>query len=399
MTITSNGGLQLFNIFWDQLQISSIIDNKVSKHSGVAHSSIIKNLTVGKMLGYSSLTELSDETKKEFFLSENANIDRTNYSRNMNKIGHYKQNTILRGVAKQATDMLKLGKRARKKALQVFDGSPLEVDGETFEGAEWVHDGRKGKNGLAWGYDVLTQIVKAGARCFPANFRVNDADKEWMISSSEQIRKLFDINRVAFDAGYRGMDFFYKLNQRDFLFYTKATMNWIWDLHSFSRTTTQLAEQAKSRFLRNHKYVEYTVKKTVDEGAHKGEVVKLRLVFVKDDPRVFLTNDFESPPKEIYEFYNDRWSIEETFKEEKDNLCFEKLTVRKQNAIRTHIMTVFLAFTICQLILARFPSIKGIKLLIRHIVKNIAQLVKTATGVALRFLQRFNYRRALEKQL
>jgi hypothetical protein len=313
----------------------------------------------------------------------------------MNKFNHYKQNTILTRFVEYLFPTLNIGKRAKIRGLQILDASALEVAGKTFENAELVYDSRI--DGLVWGYEVLTQIINIGGFSLPVQFRVNDLDKEKILQMFEDGREKFGIDRVSFDAGFKGMAFFKELHDRDFLFYTKGTMNWHWDFHCFDRQTNELLELAQFKFRRNYQYVDMIVEKEIDEGPHKGEIMKFRMVFVKGDKRVFLTNDFESSTKEIYGYYCRRWKIEEMFKEEKENLGFEKLTVRETNAIRTHIMTAFLAFIFCHLMLRRFPSIKGIKLFVRHVIKNAAELIITIQKVIVKFVKFFWYRFALEK--
>lgn len=367
----------------------------LKKRSGDSFGAILKNLVIGHMIGSKNLTELCDETSKEYFLSCNSNIDRTNYSRNMNKINHNKQNTFLTRLFGNVVSTLKIGKRAKKEALQILDGSALQVTGKSFEQAQYVHDGRV--NGLVWGYEVLTQMVNIGQYSFPIKFRFNDWNKKEIIKMFQVGKNKFGINRVSFDAGFRGMDFYHELSCQDFLFYTKATKNWHGSFHSFNKKTTELQEIAKKKFHRNFQYVDIPVEKKIEEGSQKGKIVKLRMIFVKNDKRIFLTNDFKSSAKKIYQYYCRRWKIEEMFKEEKQNLGFENLTVRKTNAIRTHIMTVFLAFTFCQLILKKFPTIKGIKLLIRQIIKQTAEITKTTKGITIKFIKKFKHQTTIEK--
>lgn len=393
--LSEHSGLQLFNLFWSKNNTSKIIDEIQPKKSGNDFSSIVKNLTIGKLIGCNSLDELCSKTEKEILLSCNTQIHRSNLSRNMNKLNHNKQTTILTRLVECILPTLNVGKRAKEDALQILDGSALEVTGETFEDAKWVHDSRVG--GTVWGYEVLTHMINIGEYSFPINSKINNLDKEDIIKMFEDGRTEFGIPRVAFDAGFRSMDFFYELNNRGFKFYTKATMNWHWNFHSFDRQTDQLAKLAKQKFHRNHQYVEFIVEKEVDEGKNKGKTMTLRLVFVKDDKRVFITNDFDSSAKKVYWFYCRRWKIEEMFKEEKQNLGFEKLTVRKINAIKTHLMTVFLAFIFCQLILKKFPSIKGIKLLVRNVINHLAEIIISTQRIIVKFVKNFKYRFALEK--
>ena len=184
------------------------------------------------------------------------------------------------------------------------------------------------------------------------------------------------------------MEFFKNLKELGIKFYTKATTNWLFEIYSWKKSAEKWAEQMKIAFKRNHKYVSKLVEK---------EGMQFLLVVSKDDPRIFLTNDLKATAKEVVDMYARRWKIETSFREEKQNLGFENLTVRKINAIRTHIMTVFIAFIFCQLCLSKFPKIKGIKLLIRKVFYNVANIIQKGTNIIVKFLEHFCYRKKLEK--
>jgi DDE family transposase len=387
--LTKNGGLSLFNDYWTQLNISENIDKAIPKKSGSATSSIFKNLIYGHIIKKHSLEELSYESKSDYFFTMNTTIHRTNYSRNMNRVGENIQNLLLKKVVNNIKKNLKFSKKSKKNALQIIDGSALEITGKTYEQADWVYDSRK--NGLVWGYEIISQIIRIGEYSFPFSFTINNSKKDKIIEIFEEGRSDFGINKVSFDAGFRGMDFFFKLNKKKFKFYTKATLNWIWDNNFFYQSTSKIKKNVQTKFWRNYRFIDLKVNKEVDEGDYKGEKLKLRLVFVKGDKRVFLSNDFESSNKEIYDFYLLRWKIEESFKEEKLNLGFEKLPVRKINGIQTHLMAVFIAFILCQLVLSKFKNIAGIKLLVRYVIKKIGIIKVRFNKLHVEFLEKFEF--------
>ncbi len=383
--LTKYAGLNLFNNYWDQNNISNIIDKALPKKSGSLASSILKNIIYGHIIEKHSLIELDYESKCEYFLTNNTTIHRTNYSRNMNKINGKTQNLLLKKVVNSIYSNLTFSNKAKRNAIQIIDGSALEITGKTYEQANWAYDGRK--SGLIWGYEILSQIIRIGEYSLPFSFSINNLEKNNIIEMFKEGRKNFGINKVSFDAGFRGMDFFMKLNKQDFKFYTKATKNWIWDFNCFYKSTDDLKKAVQIKFWRNYKYADYEVIKEVDEGKYKGKLLKLRLVFVKGDKRVFLTNDFISNNKKIFNFYFLRWKIEDTFKEEKLNLGFEKLPVRKINGIKTHLMAVFIAFLFCQIALCKFKQILGIKLLVRFIIKKVAIIYTKGTELIIKFLE------------
>lgn len=387
--ITSNsnfGGLQLFNIFWKEHDFATRFDKEVDKKSGENYSDIIKNVTVGHIIGYDSLEDLTDKTFKEELLRGNCQVSRSTYSRNMDALEYNKQNTILAYVVVQIIRRLRRSHKLLQTAIGIFDGSALPLSGKTFERAQWVHDGRE--DCLVWGYEVNTLLIHIGNYAFPFQFRVNDFSKEGIILMFKRMIRMIGIRRICFDAGYKGMEFFKELEELNMKFYTKATINWLFEKHSWKKSAQDWAEQMKVTFKRNHRYVSKLVQK---------EGMQFLLVITKDDPRIFLTNDIKATAKEVVDMYARRWKIETSFREEKQNLGFENLTVRKINAVRTHIMTVFIAYIFCQLCLHKFPKVDGIKLLVRKIFHNVANIIRQGTDIVVKFLEHFCYREKLER--
>jgi hypothetical protein len=389
ITLSSNfAGLELFNTFWKEQNFAAILDKEVEKKSGADFSDIIKNVTCGHILGYDSLEDLADKTLKEELLRGNCLVSRSTYSRNMNALAYNKQNTILAYVVTQIIRRLRRSRKPLCNAIGIIDGSPLSIGGETYERAQWVHDGRQ--NCLVWGYEVNTLLIQVGNYAFPFQFRVNDFSKKGIMMMTKRMIRMLGIRTICFDAGYKGMEFFKELEELNVKFYTKATKNWKFEKHSWEKSAKKWAEQMEKVFKRNHRYASKLVTK---------EGMKFLLVKAKDDPRTFLTNNCKATAKEVYNMYARRWKIETSFREEKQNLGFEQLTVRKINAIQTHIMTVFIAYIFCQLCLQKFPKLDGVKLLIRKVFHNAAHIIRKGTNIVVKFLEKFYYRKKLERLL
>jgi SRSO17 transposase len=86
--------------------------------------------------------------------------------------------------------------------------------------------------------------------------------------------------------------------------------------------------------------------------AHKDTPVDLGIVTLKDlgEYRVvvfkgecFVTNNFDVAPETVVARYQQRWTIEEFYKQSKENLSFGQFQVRNGLAIMRHWMLVFLA--------------------------------------------------------
>ena len=58
---------------------------------------------------------------------------------------------------------------------------------------------------------------------------INDESKSSILEVLEEMKLLFNTNKVAFDAGFKSNNFFEELDNRDLHFYTKATKNWIFN--------------------------------------------------------------------------------------------------------------------------------------------------------------------------
>ncbi len=87
---------------------------------------------------------------------------------------------------------------------------------------------------------------------------------------------------------------------------------------------------------------------------HAGEIFGLGKIYVKSlglyrliikDEKCFITNDFEEKAEEIIKIYKTRWTIDDFYKEAKDNLAFGQFQVRKGLSIMRHWMMAFLAYT------------------------------------------------------
>ena len=88
--------------------------------------------------------------------------------------------------------------------------------------------------------------------------------------------------------------------------------------------------------------------------AHEDTPVDLGTVTLKDlgDYRVvifkgecFVTNNVLESAETIVERYRQRWTIEEFYKQSKENLSFGQFQIRNGLAIMRHWMLVFLAYT------------------------------------------------------
>lgn len=377
--ITTNAGLKIYDSLWNRYDLSNNFDSVVPKHSGAKTSSIMQNLFFRNFIDADSMIALSEKDKEEYFLKKNASLDRTNYGRNLNKINDKQRGKIL----------LKFNNNFIKKedinedTIMIYDTTAIKAEGETYENTEMVYDSCEEK--MIKGYALNKLLLKTKKKLAVLDFELQNKEKDKTIEMFKKGRRLYGVNKVVIDAGpdLRGMDFYKKLDGEEFLFYTKAVVNWYFN-YGKDYTVEQLKEIIKPRLKR--------------EGMVSLEVWKddmlLRLIFVLNDPRVYLTNDLEIPAGKVVRYYDWRWDIEVTFREEKQNLGLGILPTTKLNGIKTHILLVLLGYVLSQLILAKRKVKKiteGIKLIKRKIVKVFAVIVEKYNKIILEFKSSYKY--------
>ena len=82
---TSHAGLALYAKLWNRFKLPNIFDSVVPKHSGAPYSHIAQNLFFRNLIDANSMSALSDLDKQEYFLRENASLNRTTYGRNLKR--------------------------------------------------------------------------------------------------------------------------------------------------------------------------------------------------------------------------------------------------------------------------------------------------------------------------
>lgn len=374
--ITTNAGLYLYDMLWAKHDLDRNFDSVVPKHSGQPYSKIAHNLLNRNLIDANPMAALAEKDKEEYFLAKNAKLDRTTYGRNLNRLDDEQRKKILL----KFNDNLIPRKEIDKHSIMIYDPTAIKAEGETYEGTEWVYDSCEDK--MIIGYALNKLMVKTKKKITVTDFNVNEQSMQKMIKAFKEGRMLYGINKVVIDADpkFGGMDFYKELGKEDFLFYTKATKSWLFN-YGFDMNTDQLRKKLMHLIKRN-----CILSRTV----YKDDM-KLRLVFVLGDKRVILTNDFKSNPIEVYNYYVDRWKIETSFKEEKQNLGLNILPSRKLEGIKTHFLLCVLAYILSQFIISKVKIADGIKLIKRRIVKVFAVIIKTEDKIEFEFDVRYRF--------
>lgn len=377
--ITTNAGLKIYKNLWDKHNLSFIFDSVAPKHSGAPTSSIMQNLFFRNFMDANSMAALSEKDKEEYFLKKNASLDRTNYGRNLNKLNDEQRHNIL---LKFNNNFIKQ-EDIDEDTIMVYDTTAIKAEGKSYENTKQVYDSCEEK--MIKGYALNKLLLRTKKKLGVMDLELQNEDKNKTIKMFKGVRRLYGVNKIVIDAGpdIRGMDFYKKLDGEGFLFYTKAVRDWKFN-YGKDYNVVELRELIMTRLKR--------------EGMVSLEVWKedmlLRLIFVLNDPRVYLTNDLEIAAGKVVKYYGWRWDIEVSFREEKQNLGLEILPSRKLNGIKTHVLLVLLGYILSQLILAKRKVkriTEGIKLIKRKIVKIFAVIREKYNIIRLEFKPSYKY--------
>lgn len=376
---TTNAGLKIYGDLWNKHNLSRIFDSVAPKHSGAPTSKIMQNLFFRNFMDANSMSALSEKDKEEYFLKNNISLHRTSYGRNLEKLNDKQRKSILlkfnnNFMAQEDID---------EDTIMIYDTSAIKAEGETYEDNDWTYDSCENKMIIGYGLNKL--LLRTKEKVAIIDYELQNKDKDKTIEMFKGGRRQYGVNKVVIDAGpdLIGMGFYKRLDNEGFLFYTKAVKSWYFN-YGKDYSVGQLRKVIKSRLRR--------------EGMVSLEVWKddmlLRLVFVLNDKRVYLANDLEIAAGKVVRYYDWRWGIETSFKEEKQNLGLETLPSRKLNGIKTHILLVLLGYALSQLILAKRIVKKiteGIKLIKRKIVKVFAFIVEKFGVIKFEFKPDYKY--------
>lgn len=354
---TSYAGLSIYQKLWNKFDLSTFFDAAVPKHSGSPFSTIMQNLFFRNLIDANSMSALSDADQQEYFLQQNGSHNRTTYGRNLKKLGEPERKNLLFRFNNRFIDREEIN----DDTIMIYDTTAIKAEGKRYENTKRVYDACEEK--MVRGYALGTLLLKTKKKLTVLDFNLQNEDKDVLIDKFKQGRRQFGVDKIVFDPGPEncGMGFYKKLDEEEFLFYTKAISHWKFN-HGKDLTADEIRQNLKKRLKK--------------EGMVSIEVWKddllLRLIFVQGDPRVFLTNDLEISAGKIVRYYRWRWDIEVSFREEKQNVGLNKLPCWNEQGLRTHFLLCMLAFVLSQLITAKVDIVNGIKLIKRRIVKVFA---------------------------
>ena len=163
------------------------------------------------------------------------------------------------------------------------------------------------------------------------------------VNDSEQAAQV-PLKRDAlyvFDKGYCDYNWWQKIDTAGAHFVTRFKDNAA--LIVEEEREVPLAERA---FIERDQIVRFRYKSTAKGRTNHYEKTLRRVEVIREGkaPLVLATNDFESSPAAIAQYYKDRWGIELFFKWIKQHLKIKKFFGRSLNAVHNQIVTALIAY-------------------------------------------------------
>ena len=352
---TSFGGIsKVQKVLMDE-KLKTFLDTSLNKRSGEKMSNIFSSLifkTTTKTQSITKFKRLKDPLLK-------IKSCRTSIGRQFDKFSSLSTEILNFFIPKKFLKSNKL--------MIIIDSTLLKAEGKTYKNTIKLYD--HNKNIYYYGYKICTFILSDGKSFYPYKFIINDESKESILDILKEIKNLFNVNKVSFDAGFRGDAFFEELDDFGFLFYTKATSNWYFNYgKNYQAKDILVSLKSKKGVYEDREVFRYNL--------------RLRLVSRKNDNRLILSNDFSWSKKNVFEKYVQRWDVETFFKEAKETLLLQKFVRRKTfESIISHITVVFASFSIVMQLARKLNIIvKGFQLFVENFI-NFKALVRKSKNI------------------
>jgi len=386
---TESAGLAVLRKELNEANILNFLDKQCPKHSGFKVSEIFSLCVFKNVLNIQTMTETSE--KFEQIPEFNLKINRTTIARNLIRIGKLKNYNFY--LSKFVEYLLKKYRIDKSLLRIIVDETTIEVDknSKTYEDACWVWDNAQGK--LIWGYEVTIIGLSFGDVFLPIHFELGKMSKTDLHLRFLLIRMFTGANIVLFDGGFVSYNFFKKLTNSGFIFYTKVPKDCIFN-NGKNLSVKELQENIV--FNKNSKYQTRKVFRVKGKGVSN---IEYNLCFKKNDPRVLITNNLtENIAETSFKEFFKRWDIETFNNEVKNNFCLEKLPVRNKSGIIGHILTSLFAYNLVSVIKIKFRKQlgklfnKGFRKIIRWIICVKAKWYKYKQKIKIKFSNKFKFK-------
>ena len=220
-------------------------------------------------------------------------------------------------------------KDERKELLYLIDSTTISVHGR---GSEWATKGRTRSKGLKLHVQLESQSqVPVRQSITAAN--VNDETEGSQIEPEAGAI-------YAFDKGYCNYNWWHSMTTAGARFVTRLKKNAAFKKESDRAIATDAENIVSDTIIR--------LANKSNRGGHQNKCTEaLRRIEVSrpgDDNLVLVTNDLQSPARQIADVYKQRWEIELFFKWIKQHLKIKKFLGESENAIRIQILTALIAY-------------------------------------------------------
>ena len=235
---------------------------------------------------------------------------------------------LLSKIPRQKT---KIG-REFKKFVSIIDATCMPLKGT---GSNWAQGGKSRREARAH--------VLIDASGMPLDMVITGA-------STHEIKGMKELNLgqtevLVMDRAYYSFDLWQKLTKSGITFVTRAKKNLQYKVikNRRGRKPKGVIEDQEIEFIKSPK----------SKNPKRITLRRIRIVG-KKGVITFLTNDLNSPARQICDLYQSRWEIEVFFKWIKQNLQIKRFLGRNQNAIETQLWVAMIVYLILHMLKRNF---------------------------------------------
>jgi len=267
------------------------------------------------------------------------------------------QSTFYDLLSKIPRQKTKMGRKFNK-FVSIVDATCMPLSGV---GSDWAQGGKSRREARAH--------VLIDASGMPLDMVLTGASTHEIKGMKEL--KLGKTEVLLMDRAYYSFDLWQKLTKSGIIFVTRAKKNLRYEVITNRRGR-------KPKGVIEDQIIEF-VKCPKSRNPKRMKLRRIRIVG-KKGMITFLSNDLNSPARQICDLYQSRWEIEVFFKWIKQNLKIKRFLGRNQNAIETQLWVAMIVYLILYMLKRNFSysgsylaliRIISAKLLVNEILANV----------------------------
>lgn len=228
--------------------------------------------------------------------------------------------------------------RTKEDGTISIDDTSAKKYGDSTDGAFWQYAPSEGRGANC--KVVVTSHYSDSAKDFPLDAESYYQNEESKLDLAcllidKAVERNLGFKYVNFDCWYCTKQVVKKVEEHKKYFVSYLKANRIVRYNNESIRVSDLVKIVSAQ----------SSEKIIDLGEIYIKSLGLYRLIIKDE-KCFVTNDFEEKdPETIIERYQARWSIDNFYRQAKDNLAFDQFQVRSGLSILRHWILVFLAYT------------------------------------------------------